>query len=152
MAGRADDGQPIPRVGLRFTLRFQAVDAAEDVVSRTWFCRKVIMEQLNLKVDAIYCLQWNQQEKAFDVTLKDEQVYTKVAKDCVAAAMLKPLACYKRVLAASSTRLPPSALEQIEGTYSTRASQLSAGDAGNRAMWMEGAAAPAAGFVAKGDM
>ncbi|KAJ4923536.1 hypothetical protein JOQ06_021602 [Pogonophryne albipinna] len=95
MAGRADDGQPIPRVGLRFTLRFQAVDAAEDVVSRTWFCRKVIMEQLNLKVDAIYCLQWNQQEKAFDVTLKDEQVYTKVAKDCVAAAMLKPLACYK---------------------------------------------------------
>ncbi|KAI4793353.1 hypothetical protein KUCAC02_032783 [Chaenocephalus aceratus] len=90
MAGRADDGQPIPRVGLRFTLRFQAVVAAEDVVSRTWFCRKVIMEQLNLKVDAIYCLQWNQQEKAFDVTLKDEQVYTKVAKDCVAAAMLKP--------------------------------------------------------------
>ncbi|KAJ4940205.1 hypothetical protein JOQ06_026514, partial [Pogonophryne albipinna] len=119
MAGRADDGQPIPRVGLRFTLRFQAVDAAEDVVSRTWFCRKVIMEQLNLKVDAIYCLQWNRQEKAFDVTLKDEQ----------------------RVLAASSTRLPSSALEQIEGTYSTRASQLSAGDAGNRAMWMEGAAA-----------
>ncbi|KAI4788860.1 hypothetical protein KUCAC02_035591 [Chaenocephalus aceratus] len=36
---------------------------------------------LNLKVDAIYCLQWNQQEKAFDVTLKDEQVYTKVAKE-----------------------------------------------------------------------
>ncbi|KAJ4918112.1 hypothetical protein JOQ06_000184 [Pogonophryne albipinna] len=95
MAGSADDGQPIPRVGLRFTLRFQAVDAAEDVVSRTWLCRKVIMEQLNLNVDAIYYLQWNQQEKAFDVTLKDEQVYTKVAKDCVAAAMLKPLACYK---------------------------------------------------------
>ncbi|XP_033998587.1 uncharacterized protein LOC117492420 [Trematomus bernacchii] len=87
MAGRADDGQPIPRVGLRFTLRFQAVGADEDVVSRTWFCRKVIMEQLHLKVDVIYCLQWNQQEKAFDVTLKDEQVYTKVAKDCVAAAM-----------------------------------------------------------------
>ena len=95
MAGRADDGQPIPRVGLRFTLRFQAVGADEDVVSRTWFCRKVIMEQLHLKVDVIYCLQWNQQEKAFDVTLKDEQVYTKVAKDCVAAAMVKPLACYK---------------------------------------------------------
>ncbi|KAK1875557.1 Zinc finger CCHC domain containing protein 3 [Dissostichus eleginoides] len=95
MAGRADDGRPIPRVGLRFTLRFQAVVAEKDVLSRTWFCRKVIMEQLQLKVDAIYCLQWNQQERAFDVTLKDEQVYTKVAMDCVAAAMVKPLACYK---------------------------------------------------------
>ncbi|KAI4785473.1 hypothetical protein KUCAC02_037743 [Chaenocephalus aceratus] len=143
MAGRADDGQPIPRVGLRFTLRFQAVVAAEDVVSRTWFCRKVIMEQLNLKVDAIYCLQWNQQEKAFDVTLKDEQV--EGSSRCF-------LNLIQRVLAASSTRLPPSALEQIEGTYSTRVSQLSAGDADNQAMWMEGAAAPAAGFVAKEDM
>ncbi|KAK1876761.1 Histidinol dehydrogenase [Dissostichus eleginoides] len=58
----ADDGQPIPKVGLRYTLRFQAVAAEGDFVSRTWFCKKVIMEQLHLKVDVVYCLQWNQQE------------------------------------------------------------------------------------------
>ncbi|KAK1875553.1 Gag-Pol polyprotein [Dissostichus eleginoides] len=155
MAGRADDGRPIPRVGLRFTLRFQAVVAEEDVLSRTWFCRKVIMEQLQLKVDAIYCLQRNQQERAFDVTLKDEQVYTKVAMDCVAAAMVEGSSrCFlnlsRRVVAASSTRLPLSAWEQIEGTFSTRGSQLSAGGAGNQATWREGCNGASCRFCGQG--
>lgn len=53
------------------------------------------MGQLHLKVEDVYCIQWNQQEKAFDVTLRNVDVYRRVAEVCRKEAELQPLASYK---------------------------------------------------------
>lgn len=95
MAAAAAPEQLIPRVGLRFTLRFQVVSADEEALSRAWFCKSVIMGHLRLKLEDVYCIQWNQQDKAFDVTLRGEEVYGRVAETCKRTAAARPLAVYK---------------------------------------------------------
>lgn len=91
----ASNDQSIPRVGLRYTVRFQAVTAEEEERSRVWFCKKIILGHLRLKVEDVLCIQWNQQEKSFDVTLRNGEVYGRVAEVCQKDARMKPLACYK---------------------------------------------------------
>ncbi|KAJ3592340.1 hypothetical protein NHX12_007467 [Muraenolepis orangiensis] len=40
------------------------------------------MGQLRLKVEDVYCIQWNQQEKAFNVSLRNNYVFGRVAEIC----------------------------------------------------------------------
>lgn len=95
MAATANNQQTVPKVGLRFTLRFQAVSDSEQVLSRAFFCKTVIIGQLHLKVEEVFCIQWNQQEKAFDVTLRDEDLYRRVVEVCNKEAGVRPLSCYQ---------------------------------------------------------
>ncbi|KAJ3591795.1 hypothetical protein NHX12_006927, partial [Muraenolepis orangiensis] len=60
--------------------------AEERLTARTGFCRSVIMGLLGLTVENVRCIQWNQQEKAFDVTLMDLNVFNRVAETCVKEA------------------------------------------------------------------
>lgn len=85
------------RVGLRYTLRFRATGGEERLLAREFFVGRVVMEQLKLKVAEVYCIQWNQQEKAFDVTLKDDVIYQRVAESCRKEAKVSPLASYEVV-------------------------------------------------------
>ena len=95
MATSASNEQQIPKVGLRYTLRFRATTGEEKLLARDFFVGKVIMGQLHLKVQEVFCIQWNQQEKAFDVTLKDDTIYQRVAEDCRRGAKVSPLAYYE---------------------------------------------------------
>ena len=95
MAAGGAKEQPIPKVGLRYTLRFQVDYEEEQALSRAFFCKGVIVGQLHLKVDEVYCIQWNQQEKAFDVTFRTEDVYGRVAECCRTEARVRPLVFYK---------------------------------------------------------
>uniref|UniRef100_A0AAQ4RJS6 CCHC-type domain-containing protein n=2 Tax=Gasterosteus aculeatus TaxID=69293 RepID=A0AAQ4RJS6_GASAC len=87
--------QPIPRVGLRYTLRFRATKEDDQVLSRVFFGKQVIMGQLHLMVQDVLCIQWNQQEKAFDVTLGSEDIYRRVSEICRKDAKVSPLAYYE---------------------------------------------------------
>lgn len=95
MAAGGAKEQTIPKVGLSYTLSLQVDYEEEQVLSRALFCKGVIVGQLNLKVDEVYCIQWNQQEWAFDVTFWTEDVYGRVADRCRAEAGVRPLAFYK---------------------------------------------------------
>ncbi|KAK9515954.1 hypothetical protein VZT92_026550 [Zoarces viviparus] len=95
MAARGQKEQSIPRVGLRHTLRFQATTEDYELQSREFFGKQVIIGQLQLKVEEVHCIQWNQQEKAFDVTLRTEDIYRSVTEICRAQAGVRPLAGYK---------------------------------------------------------
>lgn len=95
MAAGGAPEQPIPRVGLRYTLRFQVDNVEEQVSSRVFFCKAVIVGQLRLTVEEVYCIQWNPQEKAFDVTFQTEEVYVRVAECCRGESGVRPLAYYK---------------------------------------------------------
>ncbi|KAJ3592290.1 hypothetical protein NHX12_007418 [Muraenolepis orangiensis] len=86
MTEGAGQERTIPRVGLRCTIRFQARAAEERLTARSFFCRGVIMGQLGLTVENVRCIQWNQQEKAFDVTLMDLNIFNRVAETCVKEA------------------------------------------------------------------
>ncbi|XP_052449391.1 uncharacterized protein LOC128011245 [Carassius gibelio] len=59
----------VPRAGLRNTLRFQLKDPAMDMMEREVFARVVLLDKMKLKVEDVYCLQTNRQEKCFDVTV-----------------------------------------------------------------------------------
>ena len=95
MAPTASKEQTSPKVGVRFTIRFQAEPVEEHLISRDWFCKNVILEQLRLKVEDVYCIQWNQPEKAFDVTLVSEDMYSRVAEACRKEAGTRFIAGYK---------------------------------------------------------
>ncbi|KAJ3580913.1 hypothetical protein NHX12_017320, partial [Muraenolepis orangiensis] len=82
MTEGAGHARTIPRVGLRCTIRFQGRTAEERLTARTGFCKGVILGQLGLTVENVRCIQWNQQEKAFDVTLMDINVFNRVAETC----------------------------------------------------------------------
>ncbi|KAJ3592343.1 hypothetical protein NHX12_007470 [Muraenolepis orangiensis] len=79
MTEGAFNEQTIPRVGLRCTIRFQARAAEERLLARAG--KGVIIGQLGLKVEHVQCIQWNQQEKTFDVTLMNSNVF-RVAETC----------------------------------------------------------------------
>ncbi|KAJ3592294.1 hypothetical protein NHX12_007422 [Muraenolepis orangiensis] len=97
MTEGAGQERTIPRVGLRCTIRFQARAAEERLTARSFFCRGVIMGQLGLTVENVRCIQWNQQEKAFDVTLMDLNIFNRVAETCVKEAGVSPLSDYRVV-------------------------------------------------------
>ncbi|KAJ3591794.1 hypothetical protein NHX12_006926 [Muraenolepis orangiensis] len=94
MTKGAGHERTIPRVGLRCTIRFQARTAEERLTARTGFCKGVILGQLGLTVENVRCIQWNQQEKAFDVTLMDINVFNRVAETCEKEAGVSPLSDY----------------------------------------------------------
>lgn len=58
----------VPRAGLRNTLRFQLKDPVMDMMEREVFARVVLLDKIKLKVEKVYCLQTNRQEKCLDVT------------------------------------------------------------------------------------
>ncbi|KAJ3592633.1 hypothetical protein NHX12_007760 [Muraenolepis orangiensis] len=95
MTEGAGHARTIPRVGLRCTIRFQGRTAEERLTARTGFCKGVILGQLGLTVENVRCIQWNQQEKAFDVTLMDINVFNRVAETCEKEAGVSPLSDYR---------------------------------------------------------
>ena len=95
MASTGTKEQTTPKVGVRYTIRFQAEPVEENLASRDWFCKNVIMQQLKLTIEDVYCIQWNQPEKAFDVTLVSDEVYSRVAEACRKEAGSRYMAGYK---------------------------------------------------------
>lgn len=68
----------VPRAGLRNTLRFQLKGTVTEMMERETFARVILLDKLSLKVENIYCLQTNRQEKCFDVTLNTVELYKAV--------------------------------------------------------------------------
>ena len=95
MASTGTKEQTTPKVGVKYTIRFQAEPVEENLTSRDWFCKNVIMQQLKLTIEDVHCIQWNQPEKAFDVTLVSDEVYSRVAEACRKESGSRYMAGYK---------------------------------------------------------
>ncbi|ROI80147.1 hypothetical protein DPX16_23723 [Anabarilius grahami] len=68
----------VPRAGLRNTLRFQVKEPMKEMMEREVFARVVLLDKMKLKVEDVYCLQSNRQERCFDVTLNTVELYKAV--------------------------------------------------------------------------
>ena len=64
------------------------------MVQREVFGRMILLGQLKLKVDQVYCLQTNMQEKSFDVTFSSEGIADDVLRLARARAGEKPFSDY----------------------------------------------------------
>ena len=63
-----------PKAGLRNTVRFRWTKKNTPLMQREVFGRLMLMGQLKLKVEHVFCLQTNMQEKSYDVTFSSQGV------------------------------------------------------------------------------
>ena len=74
--------QSAKTVGLRRTVRFQMRDVKEVLVQRGYIVRGVLMQQLGFHVEDIFCVQQNNMERSFDVTMTLDLGYRKLLEKC----------------------------------------------------------------------
>ena len=88
-------GSTTLKAGLRNTIRFRWVKKNASFIQREAFGRMMLMGQLKLKVEHVYCLQTNMQEKSYDVTFSSQGVADNVLEVTRAKAGEKPFSDFE---------------------------------------------------------
>ncbi|CAM4684151.1 unnamed protein product [Leuciscus chuanchicus] len=88
MAGAAAVAPSVPRAGLRNTLSFQMKEPVMEMMEREVFARVILLDKMKLRVEDVYCLQTNRQEKCFDVTLSTVELYKAVMEKIGKSSLL----------------------------------------------------------------
>ena len=85
----------IPKAGLRNTVRFRWIVRTAPLMQREVFGRSFLLNALKLKVDQVFCLQTNAQERSFDVTFSSSGVMDTVMETCRGRAGERPFSNFE---------------------------------------------------------
>uniref|UniRef100_A0AAZ3SPA5 Uncharacterized protein n=1 Tax=Oncorhynchus tshawytscha TaxID=74940 RepID=A0AAZ3SPA5_ONCTS len=91
---RMQNNRMIPGIGQANSIRFTWKEKGMEPIGRESFGRAVLMGVLKLTVKDVLCLQGNQMEGAFDVTLYNEEKHEEIMKKVKEVGGEKPLVHY----------------------------------------------------------